>query len=266
MSRPDPDELVLDKVIKSVKTLNIEKGKHILDIMKINYKAKRKNFFKTAHIEKWRQLRTTADIERYRHELRQRTYQKNGQTMPLMLLTKDIEFLLRLFLGPILYVFPEELCIELDNWHRTNEMAEFLQCNAKCTQCEIPCKTADDYQMTRILARVKPKTESQMPDPITFQKKLMQVLTIDEFEATLILDAMGLKFDVSWAQMQDGLFTAYWYEYVWTIVEGERKMSRIKQWLGSERTEILKKLFFDYFKTYKDPPIVPDDVIINKFN
>jgi len=266
MSLSDPQELVLDKVMSSVKTLDVEMGKHILDILGIDYKAKRKNFFKTDHILKWRHSRTTADIERYRHELRQMTYQKKGQTMPLMIFAKDIEYVLRLFLGPFRYVFPEELCIEVDNWHRTNEMADFLQCNAKCTRCEIPCKTADDYQMKRFLARLEPKKEEKTPHPKTFQKILMHDLKINAFEAMSILDAMGLKYDVSWAQMRQPAFSAYWLEYVWTRADGEKKMSRMKDWLGITKTAKLQKLITKNFSRYEKAQIVPDEVIINNFN
>jgi len=268
MSALHPDELVLGKVIRSITSIDKAMGLHILDILGIAHTTTIKEFFALDKLEQWRKLIGIPNQDKFREELISNTYYKHGQKMSLQIFAKDVEFPLR----SEIYIFPEEMCMQLDEWHRECGWADYLQCNAKCTRCEFPCPMSAKFLIQERIAQTEPKTpaaaqpkKNRHKHPVTFQEKLMQTLNINDSKAIHILNLMRLKKTVLWAQMQNSQFGAYWREFVWDS-QSERKLAVLGQLLGPKKSEKLAKLLLDNVHEYVEKPFVPDEIIINRFN
>lgn len=198
-------------------------------------------------------------------------YNRNGQTLPLRIYAKNVEKLLRFFLGGEAYEFPHEMRVQLDAFHRENGWADYLQCNAKCTRCEFPCLPSADFSHYKRLQTAKTRAKkqkqlqkkNQRQNPVTFQEKLMLELEIGNDEAMSILDRMGLKTTVTWEQMQNSQFGAYWRQNVWEP-QCARKLVALR--LSPKKTLKLAELLHLHVHYYIDKIPVPDSVIINTFS
>jgi len=89
------------------------------------------------------------DSEEYRAKLR-----------GIKLFTKDAERVLHHLLGAEQHIFPEDLHREVDAFH----WADYLQCTAKCTACDVPCFTSAIFSLHDRHESALPKTKAEKKD------------------------------------------------------------------------------------------------------
>jgi len=128
------------------------------------------------------------DSEEYRAKLR-----------GIKLFTKDAERVLHHLLGAEQHIFPEDLHRELDAFH----WADYLQCTAKCTACDVPCFTSAIFSLHDRHESALPKTKAEKKErqhhrrknfPSSMKnEKLIQELHIGQFTTMSLMDKMGLK-------------------------------------------------------------------------
>jgi len=258
MSASNPDQLMLEKVME-MGEIDVEMAQYVLDVMGIENTTKRKDFCQAGTMREWRRTTGIPNQDNYRAKL-----------LSLGIYPKDVEMLLRFLLGTEAYEFPHEMRVQLDAYHRENGWADYLQCNARCTQCEFPCTTSavfSDYKRLQLAKANAKKQKKQQKthgrqNPVTFQEKLMQVLEIGNFEAMQMLDKMGLKTTVTWEQMKFPQFGSYWRQNVWEP-GCARKLATLR--LSPKKNDKLLDLLELNVHYYVHKVPVPDSVIINAF-
>jgi len=161
-------------------------GSKIVKILLLNPKLKKKNHY--PNIQKWRN--NHADKQE----------QMRGKMRQLGVNNRNVERVLHYMYGAGGHVFPEDMHQAVDKFHSDQGWADYMQCTAKCTTCDVPCCTSAKFGNSVGLESQVPRTGMELSDELrrqiehtTFYKKLMLALRVNVFTAMSLQEELRLK-------------------------------------------------------------------------
>ena len=244
------DEDLCHKIMRLIK-VDEDTGLRILKILLLNPKQKKRNLaypVSYPKIDQWRD-RNASKQQQMREEMRELGVPK-----------RDVERVLHYMFDAKNHVFPEDMHQAVDKFHKDQGWADYMQCNAKCTACDVPCCTSAEFGKCEELepppmlrTRIEHANEMNrlIKHPL-FYEKLMQALKIDIVTAKRLLDTMGLKYSVTWENMKEIDFGKHWWAYSWDQ-QNDNKYKYIRdKLLSTNQTNILEDLLQENVHRFED--------------
>jgi len=244
MSTTHDEEDICHKIMRLIR-VDEDTGIKIAKILLLNPKQKKKNMqfpVENSKLQCWRDKHVGKQGE-MRDKMRQ-----------LGVVDRNIERVLHYMYGAGGHIFPEDMHQAVDRFHRDEGWADYMQCDAKCTTCDVPCFTSANFGKSKALEQHLQKKRMELMDELhrrqepnehpLFYEKLMQVLQIDVSTAMRVMDTMRLKYAVTWDEMKDADFGKHWWAYSWNL-QNERKYTCIRGLIGPEKTNIFENLLME---------------------
>jgi len=246
MSINNDEETVCGKIMRLTK-LDADTCLRVVQILHLNPDQKKKNL-SYGTIEKWRS-KYVLEQDEMRQKMRL-----------LGIPYKSVERVLFFMLDTPGHIFPQDMHQKVDEFHAMHGFAPYMQCNAKCTTCEVPCRTSDDFiaperpwpPLSKAESALEKEIIRQKCNPL-FSEKLMQELAIDKVTALELLDTMDLKYSVTWENMQQEKFGQHWWAYSWRNQNIEKLDFIQRTLLGPQKTKQFQDLLQQNVHQFEGP-------------
>jgi len=151
MSLNHDDEDMCHKIMRHIH-VDEDTGSKIVKILLLNPKLKKKNHY--PNIQKWRN--NHADKQE----------QMRGKMRQLGVNNRNVERVLHYMYGAGGHVFPEDMHQAVDKFHSDQGWADYMQCTAKCTTCDVPCCTSAKFGNSVGLESQVPRTGMELSDEL----------------------------------------------------------------------------------------------------